>query len=181
MRVCSFQIALALQKLSGCHSWVQAISRMMQDRASDESPPRGDDLEGLRALVKGVMGAAKQGTIRLAWCFVKNAPFTTQGDLLPVVLPCGCTTCHTASLSAKTKGKCPLCPASVLADAECRPNIAVLRVIQAEKQGLLVPEIPRSSIVVTEEIARGSQGSVWRIDGCRQQPAACRCKESSTA
>ena len=108
------------------------------------------------------MAAVRMGRIRLTCCFVKFLPFSTTGELEPVLLPCGCTMSRAAARVAVKSGACQLCNDDVSNDTLCYVDRAVLRVVQAERWGISVPEIPRSRLTLANLLGQGAQGSVYK-------------------
>lgn len=97
-------------------------------------------------------------------CFVKQHPFTTEGNMMPMILPCGCTMSFAASRAAALSQSCQLCNAEIPSDAECLIDRAALRVLQAERRGISVPAIHRSRITLGEELGQGAQGRVHEAE-----------------
>lgn len=140
---------------------VQGKYNKLQDLSLSVTPGMGH-VEALHHLVQDFMAAVSAGEVRITCCFVKRIPFSTQGKLVPVELPCGCTMSYAASESAVSSGMCPLCYEPLPKNTECQINDTVLRVVQAEKHGYGVDEISRINIQLSREIATGSQGTVWQ-------------------
>ena len=138
----------------GC---VQAICSLKQHIQEPDS----SDADTVRGRVREVMAAVREGRIRLTCCFVKFLPFSTTGELEPVLLPCGCTMSRAAARVAVKSGSCQLCNDDVSSDTVCDVDRAVLRVVQAERWGISVPEIPRSRLTLGSLLGQGAQGSVY--------------------
>lgn len=129
-----------------------------------DQDPSGSEADTLKSLLKGVMKAVRKGEIGLPCCFVKALPFTTDGDLVPMLLPCGCTMSLAASADALESRACQLCGKAVPLGTELTVDRAVLRVVQAEKHGIRVPEIQRVRIKLGDEIGQGAQGRVHQAE-----------------
>lgn len=112
------------------------------------------------------MNAARKGSIQAPQCFVKRAPFSAEGDMIPILVPCGCTMSLAASREALQCQSCTLCNADISGDgsAECAIDRAVLRVVQAKRWGISVPSIPSSRITLGEELAQGTQVRVHEAE-----------------
>lgn len=95
--------------------------------------PTGTSEEAaLRTFVRNVMNAVREGKLRLTCCFVMHLPFHTEGDLMPVQVPCGCTMSWAASQIAVREQLCQLCNSTdIPCDAECPVDTTVLRLVQA--------------------------------------------------
>ena len=104
----------------------------------------------------------REGRVRIPCCFVKVLPFATEGELVPMRLPCGCTMSRAASRVAAKSGTCQLCFDSVPADSDIEVDMAVLRVVQAERRGVSVPDIQRSRVTLGDWLGEGAQGTVQR-------------------
>lgn len=50
-----------------------------------------DSSDGHKEMVDTMMQAVSQGKVREPCCFVQNLPFSSEGDMMPMLLPCGCT------------------------------------------------------------------------------------------
>ena len=90
--------------------------------------PGTSDADALRSLVQELMRAVREGRVRLTCCFVKFLPFATEGVLVPMRLPCGCTMSRAASRVAVKSGTCQLCYDSLPVAADIEVDRAVLRV-----------------------------------------------------
>ena len=124
--------------------------------------PGTSDADALRSLVQELMRAVQEGRVRLTCCFVKFLPFATEGELVPMRLPCGCTMSRAASRVAAKSGTCQLCYDSVPQDADIKVDMAVLRVVQSERRGVSVPDIQRSRVTLGEWLGEGAQGTVQK-------------------
>ena len=152
---------------------MQAICRLEKN----VQEPGTSDAATLRGLVREVMAAVRESRIRLTCCFVKFLPFATDGELMPVQLPCGCTMSRAAARVAVKSGACQLCNDDVNSNTVCDVHRAVLRVVQAERWGISVPEIPRSRLMLGSLLGQGAQGSVYKAvlmaeDGGRKRDVA---------
>ena len=124
--------------------------------------PGTSDAVALRSLVQELMRAVREGRVRLTSCFVKFLPFASEGELVPMRLPCGCTMSLAASRVATKTGTCQLCFDSLPADPGIEVDMAVLRVVQAERRGVSVPDIQRSRVTLGEWLGEGAQGTVQK-------------------
>ena len=108
-----------------------------------------------------VMEAVREGRLQMSCCFVKLLPFTTEGDLVPVMLACGCTVSRAGARELIAARKCTLCFATLDADASCDVDGAMLRVVQAQMHDLHVPQMQRCDITLGKALGTGGQGSVY--------------------
>ena len=135
---------------------MQAICRLQKN----VQEPGSSDADTLRGQSREIMTAVRECGMPLTCCFVKMLPFATDGELMPVLLPCGCTMSRAAARVAVKSGACQLCNDDVSSDAVYDMHRAVLRVVQAERWGISVPEMPRSRLTLGSLLGQGAQGSV---------------------
>ena len=142
--------------------------------------PGQSEANVMKERVCNTMLAVREGKLKLTVCFVMNLPFHTEGDLVPVRLPCGCTMSWAGSRIAVRQLRCPLCTGAVPENADCPVATRVLRLVQVERRGFAVPEIERSRLTSFDRLlGKGSQGEVykgeWRSeDGTTTQGVAIK-------